>query len=257
MPTAAELPPEIVPLAKFNAFDLTNKRWNYDVAQLAQLARRHDKWWWRLILRTPRLALRVAPVIALAVAGVVVVAVANSGPDKAARIASCERTHRLAAAQVSRPPRSGETQFQKSDVTPPYGSASTFRQTTYASCSWPPAPGADADGYEAITVTLTNGPGVGDASNRDFADVIESRCKNVRLHYAYEHMGDQIPYAAFVARPGGVWAPAPTAPRYSFAHVTEIGSSAQAPLRLPFYPPARATVVLHGQELLQRAGCVD
>ena len=122
MPTAAESPPEIAPLAKFNAFDLTNRRWNYDVAQLAQLARRHDKWWWRFVLRTPRLARRVAPVVALAVAGVVVVAVANSGPDKAARVASCERTHGLAAAQVSRPPRSGETQFRKSDVTSSYGS---------------------------------------------------------------------------------------------------------------------------------------
>ncbi len=45
MPTAAELPPEIASLAKFNAFDLTNKRWKYDIEQLAQLARRHDKWW--------------------------------------------------------------------------------------------------------------------------------------------------------------------------------------------------------------------
>jgi hypothetical protein len=257
MPTAAELPPEIASLAKLNAFDLTNKRWKYDVEQLAQLARRHDKWWWRLVLRTPRLALRLAPIVALAVAGVVVVAVANSGPDKAARIASCERTHGLSAAQVTRPPRSGETQFRKSAVNPANGLPPEFTQTTYASCGWPPAPGADADGYGAVTVTQTNGPGAGDASNRNLADVIESGCKRLRLQYAYEHMGDQIPYATFVASPGGIWAPAPTAPNYSFAHVTEIGSSAQAPLRLPFYPPAQAVVVLHGQELLQRASCVD
>jgi hypothetical protein len=257
MPTAAELPPEIASLAKFNGFDLTNKRWKYDVEQLAQLARRHDKWWWRLVLRTPRLALRIAPIVALAVAGVVVVAVANSGPDKAARIASCERTHGLAAAQVTRPPRSGETQFRKSAVNPATGLPPEFTQTTYASCSWPSAPGADPDGYAPVTVTQTNGPGAGDASNRNFADVIESPCKRVRLQYAYEHMGNQIPYATFAASPGGIWAPAPTAPKYSFAHVTEVGSSAQAALRLPFYPPGRAVVVLHGQELLQRAACVD
>ena len=149
MPTGAELPPEIASLAKLNAFDLTNKRWQYDVAQLAQLARRHDKWWWRSVLRTPRLALRAAPVVALAAAGVVAIAVSSSGPDKAARIASCERTHGLAAAQVTRPPRSGETQFQRSDVTPAYGRPPEFEQTTYASCGWPPAPGADADGYGA------------------------------------------------------------------------------------------------------------
>jgi hypothetical protein len=255
MPTGAELPPEIASLAKRNAFDLTNKRWQYDVAQLAQLARRHDKWWWRLVLRTPRLALRAAPVIALAAAGVVAIAVASSGPDKAARIASCERTHGLAAAQVTRPPRSGETEFQRSDVTPAYGLPPEFKQTTYASCGWPPAPGADADGYEAITFTLTNGPGLGDASDRNGADVIESQCKRVRLQYSYEQMGDQIPYVPFVASPGDIWGTTPT-PRYSFARLSEIGLSTQARLNLPFYPPARAEVVLHGQEVVQRATCV-
>jgi hypothetical protein len=263
MPTAVELPREIASLAKFNAFDLTNKRWKYDVEQLTQLARRHDKWWWRLVLRTPRLALRIAPIVALAVAGVVVVAVANSGPDKAARIASCERTHGLAAARVTRPPRSGEAQFSKSAVTPPVGFAPEFTQTTYASCNWPPARGADADGYGAVTVTQTNGPGTSDASDRDFADVIESQCKRIGLHYTYELMGDQIPFTPFVASPGGIWAPGPPASpasaarTYSFMHLTELGSSAQAPLRLPFYPPARAVVVLHGQQVLQRAACVD
>ena len=129
----------------------------------------------------------------------------------------------------------------------PAGLPPEFTQTTYASCSWPPAPGADADGYAAITVTQTDGPGAGNASNGNFADVIESRCKRIRLHYAYQHMGDHITYAPFAASPGGIWAPGFTAPKYSFAHITEIGSSAQASLRLPFYPLARAVVVLHGQ----------
>jgi hypothetical protein len=68
MPSAAELPPEISSLAKFNAYDLSNKRWQYDLEQLTALARRFDTWWGRLRFRAPRLLWRAAPVAALLIA---------------------------------------------------------------------------------------------------------------------------------------------------------------------------------------------
>lgn len=44
----------------------------------------------------------------------------SGGPSNAAQIASCEHTHGLAGAELTRPPRPGETQISKTeaDVTP-------------------------------------------------------------------------------------------------------------------------------------------
>jgi TIR domain len=255
MPTTAELPPDIASLAKLNAFDLTNKRWHYDVAQLAQFARRYDKWWWRMLLRTPRLALRVAPPVGLAVVAVVVVAVASSGTDKAARIASCEHTHGLASAQGTRRPRPGETQIDRSQITGTYPTQPEFMQKTYASCSWPPPPGADADGYRAITLTMTNGPKDYDASGQDFADIIESRCKRLRLVYVTAFMGQERLLPPFEASPGDIWSASGTVSGLS--RIAEIGSSAQQRLGLPFYPPPGTVVVLHSQHQLQWISCLS
>ncbi len=254
MPKAAELPPEIASLAKFNAFDLSNKRWQYDVAQLAQFARRYDKWWWRAVFRAPRIALRVAPLVVVAIAAIVAVALASGGgPSKAAEIAACERTHGMSAAEVTRPPRPGETQISRSDIPTASAPGGTFMQTTYASCSWPPPPGADPDGYRAITVTLTEGPGQDDASGRDFMDVIESHCVRLRLTYALEFMGVEKVLPPILAGPGDIWAPGASA---DLSRIAEIGSPTQQQLDLPYYPPPDSVVVLHGQEALQQATCL-
>jgi hypothetical protein len=86
----------------------------------------------------------------VALAGAVAVAVASSGgPSRATQIAQCERTHGMPAAEVTRPPRPGETSFSRSDVEVS-GSELEFQQQTFATCTWPPAQGADPDGYRAI-----------------------------------------------------------------------------------------------------------
>lgn len=254
MPKAAALPPEIASLTKYNAFDLTTRRWQYDVAQLTRFTERFDRWWWRLVFRTPRMALRLAPLVAVAIAAGVAVAVASSGggPDQAARIAQCERTHAMAGAEVTRPPRPGETNFSRSQVqtsVPVY-----FQQETFATCTWPPAAGADPDGYRAITVTTTNGsPAVG----RDVADVIESRCKSLKLTYQFGHMGVQEPVPPFTAQPNDIWAPVGTGTALGMARIDRIGSATAPQLRIPFYAPSNAVVVLHNADYaVQQVRCV-
>ena len=251
MPSASELPPEIASLEKFNACDLSNKRWQYDVQQLTGVARQFDTWWGRLIFRTPRLVLRAAPVVALLIAVGVAVAVASSGGgrDNAQRVASCERAHGLAVAQVTRAPRSGETQFSPSDV---HDSNPTFTQRTFASCAWPPAPGADGDGYRTITVTMTDGPSNGsNATGNGLSDVIESRCKSLQLTYAHEFEGAMSQTPPFIAKPNDIWALQGT-PARPFIRTGSLTNEQN----LPFYAPAGAVVVLHGSELLKTALCL-
>lgn len=256
MPSSAELPSELGSLSKYNAFDLTTKRWQYDVAQLTRFTERFDRWWWRVAFRTPRLVLRLAPLVAVALAAGVAVAIASSGggPDKAARLTACERTHDMPGAEVTRAPRPGESSFSPSQVQA-VGQVE-FQQQTFATCTWPPAPGADADGYRAITVTLTNGPGADDASGRDFADVIESPCKSLELVYASEFMGVQKLLPPFTAHPGDIWAAAGTSSLY-MARIDRIGSPSEAQLHIPFYPPTNAVVVLHSQQVVQQARCTS
>ncbi len=255
MPEADELPSDIASLPKHNAFDLSNKRWQYDVAQLMRVARRHDKVWWRLLYRTPRLALRLGPVVAVALAAAIVLLLATSGPSKASRLESCERTHAMPGATASRTPRPGESQFHRSSLLQQTGSEPTFQQTSYASCSWPPPSGADPDGYRAITVTLTNGPGQTDGSGRDFADVIEAPCKRLRLVYREAFMGDQRRATPFVGDTGDIWAGKLSGTTIAFAFTGRIGSSAEQQLQLPFYPPSDAVVVLHSQQVLDSVSC--
>jgi TIR domain len=255
MPAAAELPDDIASLAKFNAFDLSNKRWQYDVAQLTQYARRYDNRWWRLIYRTPRLALRAVPIVALIIVGLVAVAIANNGPTRADQVEKCEHDHGMSAQTVTRPPQSGESQFTKSSVNPPSYERVVFQPNTYASCSWPPAPGADADGYLSITVTLTNGPGLFSLSGRTYADVIESNCPRLGLQYVEEHMGSQEAWTPFTAARGDIWAPVQGA-QTSFVRLTEIGAPTEAGVHLPFYPPVGSIVVLHGDQAIAHITCL-
>jgi hypothetical protein len=170
-------------------------------------------------------------------------------------VAACERTHGLSSSSVVRAPEPGESQFKTSDVTFT-GIGRTFMQTTYATCGWPRPPGADPDGYRAITVTLTNGPGNDDASGRDFADVIESHCDRLRLTYNEALMGVQTPWQPFTAGPGDVWAPAPSASVMRFVKVGQIGAPSEQSLQLPFYPQTGDVIVLHGQQQVQNVECL-
>ncbi len=261
MPSEDELPPELRTLSKLNAYELSNKRWDYDVGQIETFVGRHDRWWWRMVFRTPRAVLRAAPVVAVAVvaAAIAVVALGGGGSSHQSpsqHVDQCERNHGMADANVARPPGTGETEFNENDVTPPSdGDQPTFNQTTYASCTWPPGPGADPDGYRAITATVTNGPGVSDESPNEFATVVESKCKRIKALYSLSSSGDEHLLTPFIARPGDIWEANGGSAR-PFTRVAEIGSLAQKRLDLPFYPPTGAIVILTGQIELQKLTCL-
>ncbi len=262
MPSTDDLPPKLQPLSKLNAFDLSTKRWDYDVRQIETFARRRDRWWWRLVFRTPRAVLRAAPVVILAVVAAVVAVLATGGgsasshQSPAQHVAACERNHGMASASVARPPGTGETQLNQNQISPPInGEQFTFTQMTYASCTWPPGPGADPDGYRAMTATLTNGPGTTDASPNEYVTVIESKCKRVEVLYSLGKSGDEQLFRPFVARPNEIWE-ANVGNALTFALVARIGSSAQPRLELPFYPPTNSIVALTGAIQLQKLTCL-
>lgn len=72
MPPAEELPADIASLAKINVFELSNKRWRYDLDQLCDIARRNETAWKRFLWTVPRWA----KLGALALAGVAAAAIA-------------------------------------------------------------------------------------------------------------------------------------------------------------------------------------
>src|SRR5256885_1019645 len=245
MPPAGELPSDISRLPKLNALELSNKRWRYDFGQILGIAEGHDTWWRRFVRWLPRWAKRGGPVLALAVVGAVaaVVATSGGGPDKATKVAACERAHGLSAAQVQRPPRPGESRVDRSQVGPPDQASLVFEQKTFASCDWPPPPGADSDGYRAITVTVTNGPvAQPESSGRTIADRIESNCKRLRLEYTYAHTGDQTHLRPFQASPGDIWGLSGDTSGYS--RIAQTGTTSAYHVHLPFYPRRREVVVL-------------
>jgi hypothetical protein len=75
MPAASALPSDIAPLTKRQAFDLSNKRWRYDVSRLSDIAQEHDNAWVRAWGRVRRRVRIVAPIAGLVLAAVVVVLV--------------------------------------------------------------------------------------------------------------------------------------------------------------------------------------
>ena len=243
MPPAGELPSDISRLPKLNAVELSNKRWRYDLGQILDIAERHDRWWRRFVRWLPRWARRGGPVVALAAVSVVAVVLATSGggPDKATKVAACERTHGLSAAQVQRPPGPGESHVDRSQILPRTQAPVFFEQKTFTSCGWPPPAGADSDGYRAITVTVTNGPGDSEASGRSLADRIESNCKMLQLEYSYRKMGGQSRFRPFRASPGDVWAPSNA---NGYARIAEVGTTTADRVNLPFYPGRSEVVVL-------------
>jgi TIR domain len=259
MPAPTRLPDEITPLAKLNAFELSNRHWDYDVQQLGRFIARYGDRLQRWRHRAPRLLIRAVPLMVLAIAAVVaaILSGGGSGDETAAqRVAACEKTHGLRLSSETRQPQSGESHFKRSDVSVISPTTLIFQQTTYVSCTWPQGPGADPDGYLAMTVTTTNGPGQSDGSGRDFADVIESRCDRLALQYNEAHSGVQTPFAPFTAAPGDIWAPGTSTTTPRFAKVGQIGAPSEQGLNLPFYPHVSDVVVLHGQQELQTPTCL-
>src|SRR5207248_8002164 len=58
MPAADELPSDVSPITKLNAYELSNRHWDYDVQQLAGFIERYGSRWHQLRQRGPWLALR-------------------------------------------------------------------------------------------------------------------------------------------------------------------------------------------------------
>jgi hypothetical protein len=95
MPTAAQLPPDLAPLATRNAVDLSNKRWRYDVRQLCRIAMQYDKWWHRWWHGLPRRYLVAAPIAALAAIAAVAIVLATGGSTAGGGGGSCGDVSRV------------------------------------------------------------------------------------------------------------------------------------------------------------------
>ena len=78
MPSQDELPSDIARLTRLNAFELSNKRWQFDVRQLSEVALHYDTWWHRL----PRWVTRGVPLVGVAVAATsLVIILLTPGPS--------------------------------------------------------------------------------------------------------------------------------------------------------------------------------
>jgi len=196
-------------------------------------------------------AKRASPILALALVGAVAVIVATriggsggstTAQERAANVAACERTHGLSSAQAQRSPQPGETRLEGQGLVP---------QTAFVSCSWPPGPGADPDGYRAIVLTETNGPGQGNVSGRQVADRIESHCRTLQFEYTLGQTLTQIRIPAFRASPGDIWSlpllpfSAVNSGSLRFSRIARIGTPAADEVGLSFYPGRNEVVVLH------------
>jgi hypothetical protein len=178
---------------------------------------------------------------------------------RARHVRACVRDHDLTQAVQERDPEPGETEIRKPDPLP--GEFPFFEQRTYATCDWPPPPGASPDGYRAITVTTVDGPGEFEATGSTFADRVESRCKVLELDYQFGFMGDFEPLPAIRGRPGQT--------RRLVFELPERGEQARSDAvawspgegeerSLPFYPARDEFVVLHNnQTVLEDARCVS
>lgn len=167
---------------------------------------------------------------------------------RARHVRDCVGDHTLRQASQKRDPEPGETDITKPDPLPEFA---FFSQSTYATCDWPPPPGAFPDGYRAITVTTVDGPGEYEATSSNYADRVESRCKALELDYLFGSMGSFEHLRPIRGRPGqtlrhngSAWRP---------------GAAGEGEQRtLPFYPARDELVVLHnGKNVLEDVRCVS
>jgi hypothetical protein len=115
--------------------------------------------------------------------------------------------------------------------------------TTIALCSWPPAVGADADGYREITVRTVNGPGENEATGESWADRIAAPCPEVFLSYTFGKQGQFSHLPPLRAVPNSIM---------TVDGEPWDGSS----IELRFYPQRNEIVVLHNSSyFLDDATC--
>jgi hypothetical protein len=158
MPASAELPEEIQRLARLNALELSNKRWRYDLGDLLEVIEQGSGGLRRFFRgvrgRAGLVAVRAVLAGAAGAAAILLTRRERSRSRAGFEGPACPRAHGLSTARQQRAPRAGESQIEA-----PSRSQEGFSvQTAFASCDWPPPPGADPDGYRAITVTTVDGP---------------------------------------------------------------------------------------------------
>jgi hypothetical protein len=207
MPPPGELPDDVSPLVRRNAFELSNSRWDYDVGRLAAVIEEAERRGpvGRLGRRVRRRWRPAAAIAGLGAAAAVAVVVAGGGGgskpvDPAAKVAACERAHGMSRPDNVRAARAGESQADQ-----PTSPNPAFNQKVHESCAWPPGRGADPDGYRAIVVTETNGPGDSEATGRNWADRIETSCGRVQVSYSFGSQGNFQRISPFSAQVGQVW----------------------------------------------------
>lgn len=163
---------------------------------------------------------------------------------RARHVRDCVRDHGLSRASERGPARPGDSAIER-----PADPSALFVQQTFASCDWPPRPGAFADGYSTITVTLVDGPGEHEATASNLADRIESRCDTLELAYSFGSMGAYERLKPFRARPGDMV-------RHTGAAWSPGGEDEAS--SLPFYPERNELVVLKNSKYkLDTVRCVS
>ncbi len=192
----------------------------------------------------------------------------DDGPPKepanevsARQVRECIRDHGLRQARQKREPAAGESDIAAPDPMPEFA---IFEQRTYASCSWPAPPGADPDGYRAVTATTVDGPGENEATGTNYAERIESHCEVVEIDVLHGSMGSFEHLAPVRGRPGEV-VMLTTIPREGSTGLTS-GLRPWSPGRfgdgeatsLPFYPERDELVVLHnGKNVIEDLRCAS
>ena len=146
-----------------------------------------------------------------------------------AQVAACEKQHHLTQAH------------QRGTIR----TTRTGRTTSFLTCSWPPPPGADADGFSLIKLSDIQGPGADEASGTTHADRISGPCRAVVLSYEYGSQGGGEHVPPFRVTPGTLTDLATPGRKW-----------AGDPASLSFYPLRDEVVVLHNDKnLLTDARC--
>jgi Uncharacterised protein family UPF0547 len=117
----------------------------------------------------------------------------------------------------------------------------------FRSCTWPPIPGAQPDGYTEVVLTSLRGPGESEATGATWVDRISvpSGCHEIQLHYSFSTQGGfrrerpiVVPVGDLLTVTGESWEPGPESP-------------------LPFDPAESDVVVVRSSKhFLDLAECV-
>jgi hypothetical protein len=62
----------------------------------------------------------------------------------------------------------------------------------FQACAWPPAPGADGDGFSEITVASGPGPGASESEGLTVTDTFRSGCAELELKYLFDNQGSFV-----------------------------------------------------------------